>query len=70
MLTITAQGAQTKPYVKSLAINGQIFTSPIIRHDQIAEGGEIVFEMSDKIESWGNTLLSVKAQGIPSHVEL
>jgi predicted alpha-1,2-mannosidase len=66
MLTITAQGAQTKPYVKSLAINGQIITWPIIRHDQIADGGEIVFEMSDKVESWGNTLMS----GIPYHVEL
>lgn len=55
-LTIIAPGAQTKPYVKSLAINGVAVTWPIIHHDQIANGGSVVFEMSDKVEAWGNGL--------------
>lgn len=56
MLTIIAPGAQTKPYVKSLTINGEAVTWPIIHHDQIANGGSVVFEMSDKVEAWGNGL--------------
>ncbi|KAF8707239.1 hypothetical protein AX14_013672 [Amanita brunnescens Koide BX004] len=56
-LTIIAPGAQTKPYVKSLTINGIAVTWPIIRHDQIADGGSVVFEMSDRLEAWGNGLL-------------
>ena len=55
-LAIIAPGAQTKPYVKSLAINGVAITWPIIHHDQIANGGSVVFEMSDKVEAWGNGL--------------
>ncbi|KIL63323.1 glycoside hydrolase family 92 protein [Amanita muscaria Koide BX008] len=45
------------PYVKSLTINGEVVTWPVIRHDQIADGGHIVFEVSDKPEEWGNALL-------------
>jgi len=54
LLTIKAPGAQTKPYIKSLKINGQDINTPVIRHEQIANGAMIVFEMSDTIESWGN----------------
>lgn len=53
-MAISAIGARTKPYVKSLTINGKKVDRPVIRHDQIAEGAEIVFEMSDTIEQWGN----------------
>lgn len=27
---------------------------PVIRHEQIAHGAEVVFEMSDEIQAWGN----------------
>lgn len=27
---------------------------PIIKHEQIARGADIVFEMSDEIQPWGN----------------
>ena len=63
-LTITAIGARTKPYIKSLTINGISITQPIIKHDQIANGAEVVFEMSDEIETWGNDESVLKAFGI------
>ncbi|KAG6829155.1 hypothetical protein H0H87_012493 [Tephrocybe sp. NHM501043] len=53
-LSITALGAPTKPYVKSLIVNGRSLDTPIIRHEDITDGGEIVFEMSDVVEEWGN----------------
>ncbi|KAG6815949.1 hypothetical protein H0H93_008766, partial [Arthromyces matolae] len=53
-LTISALGAPTKPFIKSLTINGRVIDQPIIRHEDIAGGGEIVFEMSEKVERWGN----------------
>lgn len=60
-LTITAEGALTKQYVKSLTVNGQSIDFPVITHKQISNGGEIVFEMSDTIEKWGNGVLNVRA---------
>jgi len=66
-LTIIAPGAQTKPYVKSLTINGVPVPWPVIRHDQIVNGGNVVFEMSDKVQAWGNGLLKEAAH---QHVEL
>lgn len=57
MLTILADGAKRKPYIKSLTINGRKVDQPIIHHKDIVEGGTIVFEMSDKVEAWGNSIL-------------
>ena len=53
-LTIIAPGAQTKPYIRSLTVNGKRIDRPLIKHDDIKDGGEIVFEMSEKVERWGN----------------
>ena len=53
-LTIIAPGAQTKPYIRSLTVNGKRIDHPLIKHDDIKDGGEIVFEMSEKVERWGN----------------
>ena len=53
-LHISAPGALTKPYIKSLIVNGEKAPGPIIRHEQIARGAEVVFEMSDHVERWGN----------------
>src|SRR5258707_12314661 len=59
-LSITAPGARSKPYVKSLTIDGIKIEKPIIKHAQLI-GWEsdhpevkVEFEMSDKIEKWGN----------------
>ncbi|KAG5341393.1 hypothetical protein C0989_010922 [Termitomyces sp. Mn162] len=57
-LTITALGAPTKPYIKSLTINGRRVDVPVIRHEDIMDGGEVVFEMSERVEQWGNTNFS------------
>ena len=56
-LTIVARDAPSKPYIKSMTINGRKVDIPIVRHEDIANGGEIVFEMSEKVEGWGNGLL-------------
>lgn len=40
-----------------MTINGRNIDIPIVRHEDIANGGEIVFEMSEKVEAWGNGLL-------------
>jgi len=64
-LTITAIGARSKPYIKSLTINGISITEPIIKHEQIINGAEVVFEMSDQVEAWGNDESVLKAFGVP-----
>ncbi|KAG5648805.1 hypothetical protein DXG03_000154 [Asterophora parasitica] len=56
-LTVIAQGAPTKPYIKSLTVNGRRVDTPIIRHEDITDGGEIVFEMCDIVQEWGNGIL-------------
>ncbi len=48
-------------YVKSVEVNGVILDKPIITHDQIADGGTIVFTMSPTIEKWGNDLEVLQA---------
>lgn len=53
-LTIVAPGAPVKPYIKSLTVNGVRVDVPIIRHEDIIDGGEIIFEMSARVEEWGN----------------
>ena len=57
ILRIIAKDAPSKPYIKSLTINGRKIDLPIVRHEDIANGREIVFEMSAKVEDWGNWLL-------------
>lgn len=51
-LAITARGAPSNVYVASLTVNGAAVNEPVIFHEQIAHGGEIVFEMSAKPEPW------------------
>lgn len=55
-LRILAPGAESKPYVKSLKVNGRVIgdkEEPLISHEEIRFGGLIEFEMSDKAERWG-----------------
>jgi putative alpha-1,2-mannosidase len=66
-LTIKAPGARTKPYVKSLTINGVKLTEPVIKHEQLmAAGGEVEvdFEMSETVEEWGNDRDVLAALGV------
>lgn len=60
-MKVTAIGARTKPYIKSLTIDGVKVDRPIIRHEQIAHGAEVEFEMSDEIQLWGNDPVILEA---------
>ncbi len=51
---ITSTGAASKPYVKSLTLNGVSVEQPVLRHEDIMKGGELVFEMSAVPEAWGS----------------
>ncbi|KIK68724.1 glycoside hydrolase family 92 protein [Collybiopsis luxurians FD-317 M1] len=53
VLRILAPGAETKPYVKSLRVNGQNKEDPFISHDDIRYGSLLEFEMSENAENWG-----------------
>ncbi|VDC01005.1 unnamed protein product, partial [Peniophora sp. CBMAI 1063] len=57
-LVISARGAATKPYIKSLTIDGEAVETPVIRHEQIARGAELVFEMSATPQAWASSTLS------------
>ncbi|KAF2092457.1 hypothetical protein NA57DRAFT_50296 [Rhizodiscina lignyota] len=53
-LVISAPGAPTKPFVKSLKVNGKDITSPMLRHAQIVGASSIEFEMSETPQIWGS----------------
>ncbi|GBE78894.1 glycoside hydrolase family 92 protein [Sparassis crispa] len=57
-LVITSKGGPQNPYIKSLKINGEDVQIPIILHSQIANGGEIVFEMSSEPQPWSSSTLT------------
>ncbi|KAJ7342642.1 glycosyl hydrolase family 92-domain-containing protein [Mycena albidolilacea] len=52
-LTITAKGAPSAKYIRGLTIDDQTVGSPVIRHEQIAAGADVRFEMSEVPETWG-----------------
>lgn len=54
-LVITAKDAATKPYVRSLTLNGKAIPEPLLSHDDLIGGGDLVFEMSDKPQPWGSS---------------
>lgn len=54
-LVITATDAPTKPYVRSLTLNGKPINQPLLSHEDIINGGELVFEMSNTPEPWGSS---------------
>lgn len=56
-LTIISAGAAERKYVKGVTIDGVPVSSdrPIIMHDQIKDGAEIVFEMTESPQAWGSS---------------
>lgn len=57
-LSISARGASSgKPYIASVTIDGVPLSVPVIRHEQIKDGAEVVFEMSATPASWGSETL-------------
>ncbi|CEJ57886.1 hypothetical protein PMG11_06564 [Penicillium brasilianum] len=55
VLVISAPGAPTKPYIKSLKVDGKQVFVPILQHGQIVHATKIEFEMSEVPTSWGTT---------------
>ncbi|KAF6762454.1 glycoside hydrolase family 92 protein [Ephemerocybe angulata] len=66
-ISIRAPGARTKPYIKSLSVNGDAVEVPVLRHDQLLGQSlkvDIVFEMSKTPEAWGNDPEVLRALGV------
>ncbi|KAG1764605.1 glycoside hydrolase family 92 protein [Suillus placidus] len=59
-LKIISEGAPSKPFVNSFAINGADIPSPIISHNQILNGGRFEFIMSSQPQPWGSSTLCSK----------
>ena len=53
-LVISATGAPTKPFVKSLTVDGRNVEKPVLTHGDIVGARSIVFEMADTPQSWGH----------------
>lgn len=52
-LVITAPGSITKPFVKSLKVDGVPVHKPVLLHKQIVTAKHIEFEMEDTLQPWG-----------------
>ncbi|KAI1323041.1 glycoside hydrolase family 92 protein [Xylariaceae sp. FL0255] len=52
-LVISAPGAPTKPYVKSLTVDGRAINTTVLKHGDIVNARSIAFEMSETPTSWG-----------------
>lgn len=62
-LSITSPGALKNQYVKSITLNGQPLDKPFLAYEQFIGGGDIVYELSDKPETFGNDPEIVKTLG-------
>lgn len=51
-LHITANASEENVYIKSLKVNGKQWNSAILPHSEIARGGSLEFELSDKPGRW------------------
>ena len=55
ILCIKAKNLSEKnKYVKSVSVNGKRLKAPVLKHEDIKDGGVIVFEMVDKPATFGN----------------
>ena len=65
-LVVSASGAQTKQYVKGLTVDGVPVDSerPVITHAQIANGANVVFEMSDTPQAWGSATIYTPSESL------
>ncbi|KAL9090314.1 MAG: hypothetical protein Q9165_005347 [Trypethelium subeluteriae] len=52
-LVISAPDAPTKPFVKSLKVDGRNVEKPVLTHGEIVGAGRIEFEMADTPQAWG-----------------
>lgn len=52
-LVITAPGAPTMPFVRSLHVDGKAVDRPILTHKQIVQARHIAFQMAEWPQAWG-----------------
>ncbi|GAA3195990.1 MULTISPECIES: GH92 family glycosyl hydrolase [Streptomyces] len=53
-LVISAEGAASAPYIRSLFLNGKSVDRPVLRHADLLKGGRLRFTMSDTPQNWGS----------------
>jgi predicted alpha-1,2-mannosidase len=53
VLTISAPGAPTRPFVASVKVDGRVVDKPVLRHGEIVTASRIEFEMAATPQSWG-----------------
>ncbi|KIJ59754.1 glycoside hydrolase family 92 protein [Hydnomerulius pinastri MD-312] len=53
-LLVLSAGAPSRPYIRSLDINGRNVEEPVITHEELVKGGLFLFEMSDSPQAWSS----------------
>ncbi|TDW44641.1 putative alpha-1,2-mannosidase [Flavobacterium sp. 270] len=53
----TKKMSDKNKYIKSALLNGKPYNKAWILHDDIAKGGELIYEMDSKPSTWGTTIL-------------
>ena len=53
-LVISAPGAPSLPFVKSLRVDGEVVERPVLTHAQIVNAWRIEFEMAGEAQAWGS----------------
>ncbi|KAI5358027.1 Putative alpha-1,2-mannosidase, six-hairpin glycosidase superfamily [Septoria linicola] len=54
VLSIVAPGALTKPFVKSVKVDGKALEMPVLKHKDIVTARTIEFEMASEPQAWGH----------------
>lgn len=62
------QASAAHKYVKSVALNGKNYPYSYIKHQDIIDGGSLVFEMSDQPTNWGTQDAHVPTTTIEEHL--
>ena len=61
VLRISSNSSDKNIYIKSVRLNGKVLDRSWFRHSEISEGGDLVFEMSDKPSAWDSGALPPSA---------
>ncbi|WP_417941129.1 GH92 family glycosyl hydrolase [Flavobacterium sp. RS13.1] len=57
---VTKKMSEKNKYIKTASLNGKPYNKAWMTHEDIAKGGELIFEMDSKPSAWGTTLLPPK----------
>lgn len=62
--------SETYIYIESVELNGKPLTQTFITHDNVVEGGTLIFNMTDKPSSWGTNEGTEPKTEITEHIIL